>query len=252
MSLQFRFYRKQATAQRWHGRANLAFSACIAACFAASSLAVLLTGVTAAFSCVGAAHWTLREHGLECVRLPLDSADELALQAGLESSILKNWNPIKNGDGHKGRRQSPLGSISHAGSFDCAVGEATRSVIMAVRGLACSILGSATQVNDLVVISDFGADLTRQVLHRDVDRQAVDSTTHGMLVPLSKGCRLHFVPRSHAPRQSLRGEFAQDEVLCTSVQPGCALLWDGMLVHAGDMAAPGSSHSASRPRLHAS
>lgn len=192
----------------------------------------------------------MEDDGFELVRLPVEGAVELALSAGREmTQIASRWRAIKNGDGSTGRRQSYLRMREAPPapvSMNCA------AVLEAAEAATRSRLGQGFVLNDCVVIADFEADLPRQELHRDVQRDAVASSTHGLLVPLAHGARLHAVPGSHAPRGGLRGEFGREEVARIDVEPGWALLWDGMLVHAGDGAAAGAAcGKPNRPRLHA-
>eukprot|EP00443_Scrippsiella_acuminata_P018099 CAMPEP_0115259906 /NCGR_PEP_ID=MMETSP0270-20121206/48064_1 /TAXON_ID=71861 /ORGANISM="Scrippsiella trochoidea, Strain CCMP3099" /LENGTH=232 /DNA_ID=CAMNT_0002675727 /DNA_START=197 /DNA_END=895 /DNA_ORIENTATION=+ len=194
--------------------------------------------------------WRLGPHGFELIRLPLAGAADLALQAGAEMSLIANrWRAIKNGDESTGRRQSYL---KMRGLPPAPISMNTASILEAARELSFDVLGPETSLNDCVVIADFEPDLPRQELHRDIRRDAAKSSTHGLLIPLSHGVCLHAVPGSHAPRTSLRGTFSRGEVVRVDVPPGWALLWDGMLVHAGDGAAPGTvAGQPNRPRMHA-
>lgn len=194
--------------------------------------------------------WRLGLDGFELVRLPLDGAADLVQQAGDEMRLIASrWRKIKNGDTSTGRRQSYL---RMRGMAPAPISMSTASVLEAAGQLTSNFLGPEFVLNDCVVIADFEPDLLRQELHRDIRRDAVASSTHGLLVPLSRGACLHVVPGSHMRHDSLRGTFSRGEVLRVDVKPGWALLWDGMLVHAGDGAPPGAiAGEANRPRLHA-
>ncbi|CAK0883447.1 unnamed protein product [Prorocentrum cordatum] len=200
----------------------------------------------------GAATWSLEGAGLELLPLgaPDDGLAQLALRAGQEmAQIADRFRHIANGDGSRGRRQSYL-RMRHGQRAPMSMTAA--EVLEAAEALARERLGPRTVLNDCVVIGDFEPNLPRQELHRDIRREAVDSTTYGLLVPLSDGARLHVVPGSHSPRDALRGTFRHDEVVCVDVPPGWAALWDGMVVHAGDAAAEGTTHNRpNRLRLHA-
>uniref|UniRef100_A0A7S4PVD4 Uncharacterized protein n=1 Tax=Alexandrium monilatum TaxID=311494 RepID=A0A7S4PVD4_9DINO len=200
--------------------------------------------------------WTLESDGFELLRLPIElgdgheqAAERVALEAGAEMSVLATrWRPIKNGDESRSRRQSYLRMRKHR----APLGLNAAAVLDAAERAVWRRLGSDFVLNDCVAIADFGPDLPRQELHRDIRREAIGCSTHGLLAPLSHGTRLHLVPGSHRPRGGLRGRFARTEVLTVNVLPGQLLLWDGMLVHAGD---GGMEHfipdSPNRLRLHA-
>lgn len=200
----------------------------------------------------GAAAWSLECAGLELLPLgaPGNGLAHLALRAGQEmAQIADRFRPIKNGDDSLGRRQSYL-RMRRGQRAPMSV--AAAEVLEAAEALARERLGPRTVLNDCVVIGDFEPELPRQELHRDIRREAVGSTTHGLLVPLADGARLHVVPGSHSPRAALRGTFRHDEVVCVDVPPGWAALWDGMVVHAGDAAAEGTApNRPNRLRLHA-
>lgn len=191
---------------------------------------------------------SLEDAGAELLPLPVPDAAQLALLAGEEMQLLASgWRPIKNGDESLGRRQSYLKMRKHS----APVSVNTATIMQAMNQVVRDRLGPGAVLNDCVLIADFEAKLPRQELHRDVEREAVNSTTHGLLVPLAHGARLHLVPGSHAPRGALRSRFSHREVVTLDVPVGCALLWDGMLVHAGDGAARGTVPGVpNRPRLH--
>eukprot|EP00931_Biecheleriopsis_adriatica_P056280 TRINITY_DN33349_c0_g1_i1.p1 TRINITY_DN33349_c0_g1~~TRINITY_DN33349_c0_g1_i1.p1 ORF type:complete len:289 (-),score=48.53 TRINITY_DN33349_c0_g1_i1:65-895(-) len=198
--------------------------------------------------------WDLTRDGFKFLRLPLPDAETTVLQAGRETAALaRTWRPIKNGDSSKSRRQSYLRMRWTTAPMSVTLAnviEATEAVVTAelsARGTGTS----AMRLNDCVAIADFGSELPRQELHRDIRRDAVECSTHGVLVPLAHGVRLHAIPASHSPRGQLRGHFSQKEVAVLDVMPGWALVWDGMLVHAGDGAAPGTEEGLpNRVRLH--
>eukprot|EP00404_Azadinium_spinosum_P040024 CAMPEP_0180695842 /NCGR_PEP_ID=MMETSP1038_2-20121128/2663_1 /TAXON_ID=632150 /ORGANISM="Azadinium spinosum, Strain 3D9" /LENGTH=287 /DNA_ID=CAMNT_0022727285 /DNA_START=14 /DNA_END=875 /DNA_ORIENTATION=- len=199
------------------------------------------------------ATWHLDTDGLELLALPVQHAASLALRAGAEmTQIASNsmWRSIKNGDESRGRRQSYL-RMRGQRVPRAPISSSAASVLEASQQLVRERLGEDMVLNDCVLIADFEPDLPRQELHRDINRDAVNATTHGLLVPLATGARLHVVLGSHVPRGGLRGSFQSSEVRVVDVPPGWALLWDGMLVHAGDSAAPGATPDVpNRPRLH--
>jgi len=190
----------------------------------------------------------LLRDGLEFIKLPIPNAQDSALAAGHEiAEIGQNWRAIKNGDDNRGRRQTYVKMRRHLAPLS----QNSAVIIEAAQNAVHERLGRGYIMNDCVVIADFDDTLTRQELHRDIQREVFNSTTHGLLVPLAPGACLHVIPGSHAPRNALRGSFHHDEVVRLDVKPGWALLWDGMLVHAGDGAmketVPGLPN---RPRLH--
>eukprot|EP00933_Yihiella_yeosuensis_P064488 TRINITY_DN67869_c0_g1_i1.p1 TRINITY_DN67869_c0_g1~~TRINITY_DN67869_c0_g1_i1.p1 ORF type:complete len:317 (+),score=44.57 TRINITY_DN67869_c0_g1_i1:62-952(+) len=200
--------------------------------------------------------WSLEEHGFKLLRLPLSNAKDLALQAGTEMAMIaKGWRPIKNGDGCRTRCQTYLRMRKEKERHAPLTVSATTVLDAAERAakLACEgkYRSAEMRLNDCVAIADFSASMTRQELHRDICRDAVECSTHGLLVPLSHGVRLQAVPGSHAPRSELRGTFSKSEVTVLNVEPGFVLLWDGMLVHAGDGAERGTEDGKpNRIRLH--
>jgi len=197
--------------------------------------------------------WTLEEHGFTIVPLPVENACDLALAAGRDiiEGPQHQWQPIRNGDDNLGRRQAFLLNHRALGGLWKTVSSNTSAIMTAAREVVQNMLGPDMLLNDPVIIADFDKNMTRQELHRDIEREDVTSTTHGMLVPLAPGACLHIVPGSHKSRGNLAGTFSRQEVLRIEVRPGFALLWDGMLVHAGDGASPDASSDApNRPRLH--
>lgn len=194
--------------------------------------------------------WTLEKDGFELLTLPMETGEpeKVALEAGVEMSVLASkWRPIKNGDESLGRRQSYLRMRKHR----APLGLNAAAVLQAAERAVRERLGPDFVMNDCVAIADFDPNLPRQELHRDIRRDALECSTHGLLAPLAPGARLHVVPGSHEPRGALRGSFSRKEVLALQVQPGQMLLWDGMLVHAGDGGLPQSRPgSPNRLRLH--
>lgn len=194
--------------------------------------------------------WDLERHGFTFLRLPLVDAAATALKAGAEMAALaRSWRPIKNGDQNKDRRQTYL----RMRWMTAPMSVTAASVLEAAEHAVASELPTANmRLNDCVAIADFSPHMTRQELHRDLNRDAVACATHGVLVPMAHGVRLHAVPGSHSPRNNLRGSFSRSEVQVLDVAPGWALLWDGMLVHAGDGAtAVAEEGRPTRLRLHA-
>jgi len=191
--------------------------------------------------------WCLETDGLELLPLPIKDAGSLALLAGSEMlRIPRRWCPIKNGDDGRGRCQCYLRMRDGARA---PMSNRAAQVLDASQQLVHERLGQSVVLNDVVMIADLQADLSRQKLHRDIRKDNANSSTHGLLVPLAHEARLHVVFGSHKPRQHLRSRFSVGEVSTINVPVGSALLWDGMLVHAGDGGVPGSQ-GPSRPRLH--
>jgi len=191
--------------------------------------------------------WHLESDGLELIPLPVNNAATLALRAGVEMlQIPRPWFPIKNGDESRARCQCYLRMRDGARA---PMSGHSAQVLNASQQLVQERLGQSLVLNDIVMIADLHAELSRQELHRDIRKDSVNSSTHGLLVPLAHGARLHVVPGSHKPRKHLRSIFSTGEVITINVPVGSALLWDGMLVHAGDGGVSGSQ-GPSRPRLH--
>lgn len=194
--------------------------------------------------------WDLERDGFTFLRLPLVDAAATVLTAGAEMAALaRSWRPIKNGDQNKDRRQAYL----RMRGMTAPMSVTTASVLEAAEHAVATELPTANmRLNDVVAIADFSPHMTRQELHRDIRRDAVSCATHGVFVPLAHGARLHAVPGSHSPRSNLRGSFSGNEVRVLDVAPGWALLWDGMLVHAGDGATAVTEQGRpTRLRLHA-